>query len=92
MNCRQGDRAIVVRLFPCIDEIRKALERDVLGRVVRCVVLTTGPTGMPVWSIGEIITIDMGFMTYKVEGIEDCLLQPIRGLPITDDLADEVVA
>jgi len=47
---------------------------------------------MPVWSIGEIITIDMGFMTYKVEGIEDCLLQPIRGLPITDDLADEVVA
>jgi hypothetical protein len=92
MNCRQGDRAIVVRLFPCVDEIRKALERDVLGRIFKCVELTTGPTGLPVWSIGEVITVDMGFMPFKVVGIEDCLLQPIRGLPVPEQVTDKVTA
>ncbi|CAB3730757.1 hypothetical protein [Paraburkholderia rhynchosiae] len=90
MNCRKGDIAIVVRLFPCIDAVRKALERDVLGRVVRCVELGPEHNGMPVWKIGEIIPVDIGFMRVKVEAIEDCLLQPIRGVPVPEKATDDI--
>ncbi len=92
LNCRKGDLAIVVRLFPSVDAIREALERQILGRVVRCVELGPGAGGMPVWIIGEEITVDLGFMKAKVAAIEDCLLQPIRGLPVPEQVTDKVTA
>lgn len=97
MNCKPGELACVVRLPEnCTPELRPALQEQLLGRVVRVVALD--PFATETWTVAEPFTLYLpiacvaGLFPVALGGIEDHLLQPIRGVPVCEEKRDEVPA
>jgi hypothetical protein len=96
MNCKPGDLACVVRLPECEPVLRAALQEQVLGRVVRVVALASHAP--ETWTLAEPFTVDLPIswlakpFKFELAGLEDNLLQPIRGVPVREEKRDEVLA
>ncbi|HDR8947276.1 TPA: hypothetical protein QDA71_004305 [Burkholderia vietnamiensis] len=84
MNCKPGDLAIVTR------GARTAIEKKVLGRIVR----VTTADEQAVWTIEEPIWLRHAGRSYKITGICDECLTPLRGEPEIEheQRRDEVTA
>ncbi|HDR9274230.1 TPA: hypothetical protein QDB24_002294 [Burkholderia vietnamiensis] len=84
MNCKPGDLAIVTR------GARTVIEKKVLGRIVR----VTTADEQAVWTIEEPIWLWHAGRSYKITGICDECLTPLRGEPEIEheQRRDEVTA
>lgn len=94
MNCKERDLACVVRVPKCHNELAAALYQQLVGRFVRCVAIAPGTAD--VWQIEEPIRISVPcgriMLVVDLMGVEDELLQPVRGMPVHDKHLDEVTA
>ncbi|WP_213761791.1 hypothetical protein [Caballeronia sp. dw_19] len=97
MNCKPDELACVVRLPEVEDaDLRVALQEQVLGRVVRVVALI--PQTADTWLLADPFTLKLPIaplehsFDFQVTGLEDHLLQPIRGVPVCEEKRDEVPA
>lgn len=79
-NCRRGDLAIVVRQTESTDEEYRGIVKRLMGRFVTVTRSSISSDGKVVWDIRRDIPMRMkGGGKIFVTGIEDELLQPIRG-------------
>ncbi len=78
MNCKENDMAVVVRLPSGGDGSYRRFAAKLLGAVVT-VTTVSQVDEKPVWTIKEPIWTTFCGRPCEVTGIEDCLLQPIRG-------------
>lgn len=79
MNCKPGDMAVVVRVGECPTPFHEAVMRAVIGRVVT-VVSMHERKGLPTWGIKEPFWLTVrGIGKIHVVGLDDAVLQPIRG-------------
>ncbi|RKE35265.1 hypothetical protein B0G76_1326 [Paraburkholderia sp. BL23I1N1] len=99
MNCKPGDLACVVRVPQSEPHIEAILREQLIGKFVRVVRLTVGSEGaLDAWKILEPVRITLpagrgtGTMIIDLFGIEDSVLQPVRGVPVHDEQLDEVPA
>ncbi|MFM0432294.1 hypothetical protein PQQ75_25010 [Paraburkholderia aspalathi] len=83
MNCKLNDRAIVTRVRPPSAPGKDAAVKAILGRVVR-VVRFYRENGLPFWWLED--PIDLPELDFRVQGIEDFCLTPIRGESCDDDI------
>lgn len=87
MNCKLGDLAIVIRA-------PKAPEN--VGRIVKVAAEFGEHKGYFCWTVtsDSPMTVFVNRVpTLKTEGaIPDAWLRPVSGLPVTDDVEDEVTA
>ncbi|NYT68784.1 hypothetical protein [Pusillimonas noertemannii] len=79
MNCKPGDMAVVVRIGECPTPVHEAVMRAVIGRIVTVVSLYDRQ-GAATWAIKEPFWLNIrGVGKTLVTGIDDSVLQPIRG-------------
>ena len=91
LNCRPGDLAVIIRVpFVRPEAFRPTVERHSLGRIVRCVRLTSVNDGTMGWEIEQPFDIPYIGDVITIFGISDECLRPIR--PQADDAIDEMVA
>ncbi|MBR8228071.1 hypothetical protein KDX05_07065 [Burkholderia vietnamiensis] len=91
MNCKPGDLAIIVQAF-LPENIGKIVEvlaplGDDCGCGFRWLVKTLSPARTI-----SVIDFKTVFEDSEPAGIPDAWLRPVTGLPITDDVEDEVMA
>ncbi|HIE4431949.1 TPA: hypothetical protein ACXM9H_002956 [Burkholderia multivorans] len=85
MNCKPGDLAVMVRseIPENIGRIFEVLSFDHATSVF------SGPT----WNVRTVRPAKYGDGRMGTEGTaQDCCLRPISGVPVTDDVEDEVTA
>lgn len=92
MNCKPGDLAMIVRNIEGGSPYQREVYALLIGRTVR--VLQAGPNGFgfDTWSIEEPICVVFRRRGIRFVGVEDHTLMPISGIPVTDDVKDEVPA
>lgn len=87
MNCKPGDLAIVIRAPGAPENI---------GRVVKVIDALGEVRGYFCWNVASdspVAVFNNGVKSMKAQGgIPDAWLRPVSGLPITDDVEDEVPA
>ncbi|MBU9604438.1 hypothetical protein [Burkholderia multivorans] len=87
MNCKIGDLAIVIRAPGAPENI---------GRIVKVVGILGEVRGYFCWDVAcdsPVAVFSSGVKSMKTHGgIPDAWLRPVSGLPITDDVEDEVKA
>lgn len=96
MNCKPGDLAIVVGAHSGDDYVGVA-SRACLGRVVRVAILCDDG----VWDFEEAINLGRIHFVHEgmrasanviVDGLHDEHLRPISGIPVNDEIIEEVTA
>lgn len=86
MNCKPGDLAIMVS-----SEIQENI--GLIFEVISLHIEASNEYGKPVWNITSPRKTMSGDGELSQDGIAfDSQLRPITGLPITDDVTDEVAA
>ncbi len=94
MNCKPGNLAFISRLPP--QTVNLAFLRDqLLGAVVRVTELKS--VEPPIWAIEKPLLIHVeGFERFDVNlhltAVEDQYLTPIDGVPLDEEVIDEVTA
>jgi hypothetical protein len=96
MNCKPGDLAIVVA-SRCVENIGRIVE--VLRPAIRGVEFDSRAPDVPTWLVKADRPLGVrGFISglprdpMLKRAYADHCLRPITGLPITDDIKDEVTA
>ena len=89
MNCKPFDLAVIVSVPVCQYPEAQAALNQLIGRFVRVLTVAYGS----VWSIEKPITyIDVLGAPEVVDHVEDQYLRPIRGVPVTDEVTEEITA
>jgi hypothetical protein len=86
MNCKPGDLAYIARLPAALGEPFTSL----VGRVVTVTEITQ--VDPIVWRIKTPIVLPFMGARIHVTGVEDAYLRPISGVPVYDEVRDEVTA
>lgn len=92
MNCKPGNLAFIARL-PSDAANLPFLRDQLLGAVVRVTTLKSGEP--PIWAIEKPLMIRIeGFegVLLQLTAVEDQFLTPIDGVPLDEDVLDEVTA
>lgn len=88
MNCKQGERAMIVRLHRDFTPFERRIMTRLLGRVVVCH-QRVDLDGCPVWLFEAPEHVRMAPLTCVISGAPDSILMPIRDPG--DDAVDEML-
>ncbi|WP_174958600.1 hypothetical protein [Burkholderia aenigmatica] len=86
MNCKPGDLAIITGCFYKISETN-------IGAIVRILEPALHTKAPHAWSVlsTRALMSQSGETVWKIV-VADCHLRPVSGLPVTEDITDEVTA
>lgn len=86
MNCKPGDLAIIVGSFYLVTECN-------IGSIVRVICLAPHTKTSLAWlCVAEHSLTNQRGEKVQETTVGDCHLRPVSGIPITDDIKDEVTA
>jgi len=87
MNCQKNDIAVIVRMLPGAEP----WEQQYIGRAVKCIALERYKNA-PAWEIYPELDMVFNGCIFKIASVIDYCLQPIRGLPVTKEIREELTA